>query len=100
MPTYSYLILTRQGKETKGTIDAENREGAIGELKKGGGTIVSLEEVGKLSKNIELSFMQKKPAARDLAVFCRQFVSILNAGVPAVTALEILIEQTENKPLS
>ncbi len=100
MPTYSYLILTRQGKETKGTLDAGDREDALLELKKTGGVIISLEEVGRLSKDIELSFMDKKPSPRDLAVFCRQFVSILNAGVPAVTALEMLSEQTENKKLA
>ena len=34
-----------------------------------------------------------------MSVFCRQFASILNAGVSVVNALEMLAEQTENKNL-
>ncbi len=35
-----------------------------------------------------------------MAVFCRQFVSIVEAGVPITAALEMLAEQTQNKILS
>ena len=34
-----------------------------------------------------------------MSVFCRQFASILKAGVSVINALEMLGEQTENKRL-
>ncbi len=34
-----------------------------------------------------------------MSVFCRQFASILKAGVSVINALEMLAEQTENKRL-
>ena len=100
MASYSYLVITKQGKENKGTLNADTREAAIEELKQAGNLIISLDEVGLLSKDIKLSFMEKKPKPRDMAVFCRQFVSIIDAGVPVVTALDMLSEQTENKMLA
>ena len=37
---------------------------------------------------------------RDLSVFCRQFISMINAGVTIVDALGMLEEQTENKTMA
>ena len=44
-------------------------------------------------------FLARKIPARDMSVFCRQFASILKAGVSVINALEMLGEQTENKRL-
>ena len=59
---------------------------------------VSVREQGILNKDIDLS-IRKKSKSRDLSVFCRQFVSILQAGVPMKEALQMMEEQTENKTL-
>lgn len=100
MATFTYLVVDKAGKKKKGNLDADSRAAAMDELKRNGGTVVSLDEVGMLSKSIDLSFISSKPTPRDLAVFCRQIVSILDAGVPAITALGMLSEQTENKKLA
>ena len=99
MSTYSYVVLLSTGKEKKGSMDAESREAAMEALKKEGNTVMSIAEAGVLNKDLEISFLEKKPKPRDLAVFCRQFVSIIDAGVPVITAFEMLGEQTENKKL-
>ena len=49
-----------------------------------------------MNKEIDFS-IGKKVKPRDLSVFCRQFVSITQAGVPMKEALQMLSEQTENK---
>ena len=99
MTTYAYIVLEPSGKETKGSINSENRETAVTALKEGGRTIVSLTEAGALSKEVKVNLFDKKPSARDMAVFCRQFVSIVSAGVPVIEALNMLQEQTQNKKL-
>lgn len=99
MTTYSYIAIDKKGKEVKATISAESTDKAVDSLRKNGMTVASITETGALGKDIQLSFLQKKPKARDMAVFCRQFVSIINAGVSVVDALEMLTEQTENKKL-
>jgi type IV pilus assembly protein PilC len=43
--------------------------------------------------------LKKKVKSRDLSIVCKQMVSILNAGVTVITALEMLSEQMDNKVL-
>ncbi|MDD3347410.1 type II secretion system F family protein [Oscillibacter sp.] len=100
MASFSYIVLTPAGKERKGTLESESRETAAAALKKDGDTLISLNEAGALSKNLELGFFKGRPKPRDMAVFCRQFVSIVSAGVTVTTALEMLSDQTENRALS
>lgn len=100
METYTYTAVTRDGKDKKGKIEAETREEAARKLKEQGFTPMTIKVQSALDKDIELPFFgKKKVKARDMSVFCRQFASILNAGVSVVNALEMLAEQTENKDL-
>lgn len=96
MPGFSYVAVDKRGKEKRGSLEAENRERAMEQLKADGLIPVSVREQGALNKDIDFSIGRKvKP--RDLSVFCRQFVSITQAGVPMKEALQMLSEQTENK---
>ncbi len=98
MPGYSYVAVDSRGKEKRGRMDAENREEVVRQLKNDGLIPVSIREQGVLNKEIDFS-IGKKVKPRDLSVFCRQFVSITQAGVPMKEALQMLAEQTENKYL-
>ena len=98
--TYAYLVMNPDGKEVKGSIEAESQQEAALQLRSEGNTLISLTEANALSKEIKLGIFQRKPKPRDMAVFCRQFVSIIDAGVPVTSALRMLGEQTENKMLA
>ncbi len=100
MPSYSYTAVDKFGKDKKGVIEAESEASARALLKESGSVVLSIKEAGMLSKNIDLGSIGKRPKPRDFAVFCRQFVSITSAGVPIVSAFEMLSKQTENKILS
>ena len=99
MATFSYTAVDKNGREIRSSLESENRERAFEELKKSGLLPISLTEAGALSREVRLGFLESKPKARDLSLFCRQFVSIINAGVSVISALELLIGQTENKRL-
>lgn len=99
MASYTYTALTPAGKQTKGTISADNREDALTRLRGNGVTVINLGEAGVLNQEVSVSFLQKKPKPREMAIFCRQMVSILSAGVSMNDALLMLEEQTENKLL-
>lgn len=96
MPGFSYVAVDKRGKEKRGSLEAETRERALEQLKAEGLIPVSVREQGDLNKEIDFS-IGKKVKPRDLSVFCRQFVSITQAGVPMKEALQMLSEQTENK---
>ena len=98
MPGYSYVAVDSRGKEKRGRMDAANREEVVQQLKNDGLIPVSIKEQGVFNKEIDFS-IGKKVKPRDLSVFCRQFVSITQAGVPMKEALQMLTEQTENKYL-
>lgn len=100
MAVFSYLVIDKRGKEIKGNLDAETRTDALSQLRQMGNMVISVNEVGLLNQDIKLSIFSKKPKPRDLSVFCRQFVSINSAGIPLISALEMLGEQTENKMLA
>ncbi len=99
MNSYSYLVINKKGKVQKGSIEATDEEKAKFLLKAEGFLPVSLEKQSFLNKDINIT-VGNPVKSRDLSVFCRQFVSILTAGVSVVNALDLLTQQTENKVLS
>ena len=99
MPSFSYVAVNRLGKRVKANVDASSIEAAKNSLRAAGFTILEIKELGVLDKDIELPFLGN-PTAKDMAIFCRQFQSILKAGVPVTTVLSMLGQQTENKKLA
>ena len=100
MESFSYKAVNTAGKDVKGSVEAESREEAGRKIKEQGLIPVSIGKQGALDKDVNIPiFKGKKIPARDMSVFCRQFASILKAGVSVINALEMLAEQTENKKL-
>lgn len=96
MENFVYSAVTKDGKKVKGTIPAANEGRAMALLREQGLMPTKVEKQTMLNKEINISFgAAVKP--RDLSVFCRQFQSILAAGVTIVEALGMLSGQTENK---
>ncbi|CCY53467.1 bacterial type II secretion system domain protein F [Coprococcus sp. CAG:782] len=96
MATFNYKVVDRDGKNKKGTIEASNRDGAEKKLKADGYTIMSLTEQ---SSPLAGGFFKKKVKSKDLAVFCKQFSSVIRAGVTIISALELMGDQIENPTL-
>ena len=91
--------MNRAGKRVKDSIEAANIDNAKSSLRAAGYTLLEIKEQNALNKDIELPFLGN-PKAKDMAIFCRQFQSILRAGVPVVQVLVMLGQQTENKKLA
>lgn len=98
MANYKYTALDSNGKKKSGTIEANSPDQATNLLKNEGLMVTSIDEAGALDKEISLGGA-KKLSPRDLSVFCRQFVGILNAGVTIINALEMLYDQAEHPTL-
>ena len=99
MPVYNYIAIDKNGKKVKKSLDASSVETAKGSLRGIGYTILEIKEQNALNKDIEIPFLGR-PTAKDMAVFCRQFVSIIRAGVPISSVLTMLGQQTDNKQLA
>lgn len=99
MPSYSYTAIDKLGKEKKGTVEADDQNKAFAAVKAQGLMPVTVIEQNILTQDINLSF-GPAVSVREMSLFCRQFTSILRAGVPLNDALGMLSEQTENKGFS
>lgn len=99
MPSFSYIAVNRAGKRVKDNMEASSLESAKNSLRAVGYTIVEIKELSALEKDIDLPFLGN-PTSKDMAIFCRQFQSILRAGVPVAQVLNMLCQQTENKKLA
>ena len=100
MANFAYTVMDKGGNEKKGTIEAENQDKATSQLKNEGYIVISVAEASALNKEIKLSGgAGKKPTARDFSIMCRQFESMLAAGVTVIDAMNMLGSQTENNRL-
>ncbi len=99
MEDYCYVLINKNGKRIKGTMEAASEEDVLSVLRSEGSIPISVVPQGIMNKDLNFSF-GKPVKPRELSVFCRQFGSILSASVTIVNALEMLSKQSENKVLS
>ncbi|MGV8145080.1 MAG: type II secretion system F family protein [Alkaliphilus sp.] len=97
MPQYQYKALTKEGKKFNGIYNSTDREAVLRMLADREAFPIFVKE--KEFKDIREIKILARVNTKDIAVFCRQFYSMLNAGVPIVNCLNILRQQTENKKL-
>ncbi|MCE5221056.1 MAG: type II secretion system F family protein [Clostridium sp.] len=97
MPKFKYRVMNSDGEKIEGRYEANSKEEVIDFISGNGYYPLMVEEISE-STNIEIKF-KKKVKFKDLSVFCRQFYTMLNAGVPILTCLEILSVQIENQKL-
>ena len=98
MAQFSYTAMTSDGKKKTGKVEAKSKEVAVANLKAEGLTVTKIEAGGGSGLKGILSFGQKVKT-RDFAIFCRQFTSIVRAGVSIVDAFQMLGDQTQNAAL-
>jgi type IV pilus assembly protein PilC len=101
--TFDYTVRDRAGKTLTGKLDAPDQRAVAAKLREMGYAPVSITEskAGKgLQRELTIPGFGPKVGLKDLAVFSRQFATMINSGLSLVRALNILTEQTENKRLA
>lgn len=98
--TYSYVVLDPNGQQKKGSMSGPNQAAVSEKLSELGYRPISVEEqkVSLAQMEINFSFLQRV-TLKDLSVFCRQFATMINSGLPIVRALNIMVSQTSNVKL-
>ena len=91
MPIYTYRVKNKEGKILAGESKfASEKELAL---------ILELQDLTPVTDISQIKLFQQRVKTKDLAVLCRQFAIILQAGVPIATAMDVLREQTTNTTL-
>lgn len=96
MPVYSYTFRDATGGLQKGTADAENEEILRRRFEEQGFTITELTMIKSRSPRAKT---YGKVKLTNLAVFCRQFSTMVDAGVSLVRCLDVLGHQTQDPKL-
>src|SRR2546425_737612 len=100
MPTFAYSGRTRAGQTVNGERVAETIDAASAALRREQINVTRITPVaakaGAKTKE-KKGTTGKKVAAKNLAVFTRQFSVMIDAGLPLVQCLEILGNQEEDK---
>ena len=100
--TFTYQVRDRAGKMISGTLEADNQAAVAQKLRSMGYSPVSIDKVeqGALQKELTIPGFGAKVKLQDLAIFSRQFATMINSGLSLLRALTILAEQTDNKELA
>jgi type IV pilus assembly protein PilC len=96
MPVFSYTFRDAHGGIQKGTADAESEEILRRRFEEQGFTITELQMIRAKSAKVKTYGRVK---LGHLAVFCRQFSTMVDAGVSLVRCLDVLGQQTQDVKL-
>ncbi|CAB4848642.1 unannotated protein [freshwater metagenome] len=100
--TFEYAVRDRAGQIVTGKIDAESTAAVAAKLKSMGYAPVKISAVRNtgLQMDLKLPKLGAKVKLKELAVFSRQFSTMINSGLSMLRALSILEEQQPNKTFS
>ncbi len=103
MAKFSYEAINESGATVTGVIDADTVESASTRLLARGfiPSKVTADKNGTASGEVKLSWTDRLTSVKppDLILFTKQFRTLLKAGVPILTLLQVLENQTENPRL-
>jgi type IV pilus assembly protein PilC len=97
--SYAYRVRTKEGRVLTGKMEADGEAAVASRLRSQGMIPVQITKDSKVSIKMEINILPKKVKLKDLAVFARQFATMINAGLSLLRTLNILVDQTENPKL-
>jgi type IV pilus assembly protein PilC len=103
MPTtFAYKVRDQGGQIIEGSLEADDKTLVVGKLRQMGYTPVAIEERASksLTSDVQIPGFGPKVKLKDVAVFSRQFATMINSGLSLIRALAILADQTESPVLA
>ncbi|MBK1810497.1 type II secretion system F family protein [Clostridium sp. YIM B02505] len=97
MPNFKYKAMNENGDRLQGTYAADSRDEVMDMISANNYYPLLVEEIQQ-GTTINLSIFDRV-TTKDIAIFCRQFYTMLDAGVSINSSLNILARQLPNKKL-
>ncbi len=100
--TFQYKVRDREGRVLQGSLEADNHELVVNKLRQMGYTPINVErqDLSALKKDLTIPGFGARVGLKDVAIFSRQFATMINSGLSLLRALNILGDQTENPALA
>jgi len=99
MPTFKYEAKNYEGNTVTGDVEAATEKHAVAALKNRGLVVTNITEV---KEQFSLDYWLRRfqgVSSSDKAVMTRQLATMIKAGLPLASSLEILSRQTRNPTL-
>ena len=97
--TFDYKVRDKTGALVTGQLVGDNEALVMTKLRQMGLTPIQVKQASTGLK-MEINLRPGRVKLKQIAVFCRQFATMVNSGLPILRALSILTDQTENKELA
>ena len=100
--TYLYKVRDKQGKVLEGSLEADSTTLVANKLRQMGYVPLAIDKknTAGLQRELSIPFFKPKAKLKDIAIFSRQFATMINSGLSLLRSLYILEEQTDNKYLA
>jgi type IV pilus assembly protein PilC len=98
--SFAYRVRTKEGKFLEGKMEADGEGVVATRLRSQGMVPIQISKESKVHLKKEIRILPEKVKLKDLAVFSRQFATMINSGLSMLRTLNILAEQTENSLLA
>ena len=125
MPRFKYVAMDGKGQEGEGVLDAANQQEAIAVIRANGYFPTKIVEIGvaasgaapaaaaapkkksaaaparavKKAPGRQLAIFKKRVKPKELMTITRQMATLVNAGLPLLRGLRILLQQEKNPTL-
>lgn len=94
--TFAYKAKDRNGEVLTGSILAENESAVAIHIREKGYFITQIKEEGGVSSFNAFIDNLRSISLKEISIVCRLFATMIDAGLPLVSSLNVLIEQTDN----
>ena len=95
--TFAFRAMDVAGTSTAGEVEAESKAQVSEQLRQRGLIVLDVSEKSEPFKIENLWRTWKKVDTRELAVFSRQFATLVSSGMPMLRSLSTLEEQTQDE---
>ena len=100
MNTFAFRAVDVAGIPSRGEVDAESKAVVSEKLRQRGLIVLDVSEKKEAFRVESLFDRFRRVGMRDLAVFTRQFATLISSGMPMLRALQTLEDQTDNEMLA
>ncbi len=102
MSTFSYRVRDGEGRVLQGSLEAASADLVKQRLRDLGYLPITIEETKQsaLTTEVKIPWLSNRVKLKEVAVFSRQFATMINSGLSLLRTLTVLSEQTQNETLA
>jgi type IV pilus assembly protein PilC len=97
--TYAFRAVDVAGIPSRGEVDAESKSQVTEQLRERGLIVLDVSEKSEAFRLEQVFDRFRGIKARDMAIFSRQFATLVESGMPMLRSLHTLEDQTEDERL-